>query len=161
MLVAELVIYSSPKLLINPRLTYLTNLANIILVANYAAPPCGNHDPATNHHKKNAPLFYIRTLKIPVQHSKRKKRQSCCLASQHLFPFPPCFLKGMGQYTSILFGKAHGFNSQGSLGFATKFVHFNCTRLKKNNSSSSTKNLNICFTMGFSTSLPPIPLTLW
>ena len=37
----------------------------------------------------------------------------------------------MGQYTSILFGKAHGFNSQGSLGFATKFVHFNCTRLKK------------------------------
>lgn len=30
MLVAELVIYSSPKLLINPRLTYLTNLANII-----------------------------------------------------------------------------------------------------------------------------------
>ena len=31
MLVAELVIYSSPKLLINPRLTYLTNLANITL----------------------------------------------------------------------------------------------------------------------------------
>ena len=37
----------------------------------------------------------------------------------------------MGQYTSILFGKPHGFNSQGSLGFATQFVHFNCTRLKK------------------------------
>lgn len=63
MLVAELVIYSSPKLLINPRLTYLTNLANIILVANYAAPPCGNHDPATNHHKKKCATVLHQNLK--------------------------------------------------------------------------------------------------